>query len=130
MTASWRSGAPTIERMTTHLSMRAAICLKTSPIWMPVTLVLIGLNSPRISFGRLGLDLPHILMRRSAAEEDVDDRLVTRAWPSAGLSLDAEEIRESERSGANAERPDAQKTAPVDTVAVAGFLAEDGEHSS
>src|SRR5262245_51156839 len=51
ITASWRSGAPTTERITTHLSMRAAMRGKTSQIWMPVTLVWIGLNSPRISLG-------------------------------------------------------------------------------
>jgi hypothetical protein len=49
--ASWRSGAPTRERMTTHLSMRAAMRVNTSPIWTPGTRVLIGLNPPRISAG-------------------------------------------------------------------------------
>ncbi len=50
-TASWPPLAPTTERMTAHLSMRAASCGKTSQIWMPGTLVAIGLNSPRISAG-------------------------------------------------------------------------------
>ena len=77
-TASWPPVAPTTERMTAHLSMRAAMRGKTSPIWMPGTLVAIGLNSPRISAGRVGLDVPHVLMRRAAAQEDVDDRLVRR----------------------------------------------------
>ncbi len=50
-TASWPPVAPTIERMTTHLSMRAAISGKVSPMRMPGTFVSIGLNSPRISGG-------------------------------------------------------------------------------
>ena len=49
---------------------------------MPGTFVAIGLNSPRISDGRLGLDLPHVLVRRTAAQEDVDHRLVRDRVPA------------------------------------------------
>ena len=49
--ASWRSVAPTTERITAALSIRPASCGKTSQISMPGTLVAIGLNSPRISAG-------------------------------------------------------------------------------
>ncbi len=38
-----------------NLSIIAAIFGNSSPIWMPGTLVLIGLNSPRISAGASGL---------------------------------------------------------------------------
>ena len=81
-----RRVAPTTERMTANLSMRAAICGKDSPIWMPGTLVAMGLNSPRISAGASGLDLPHVLVGRAAAQEDVDDRLVPRGR-GAGAGL-------------------------------------------
>ena len=43
-----------IERMTATLSIRVARRGKTSPIWIPGTLVAIGLNSPRISSGAVG----------------------------------------------------------------------------
>src|SRR4051794_11123081 len=37
--------------MNTYLSAVLAMRVNVSPIWMPVTFVAIGLNSPRISFG-------------------------------------------------------------------------------
>ena len=47
-------------------------------------------------FGRgVGLDVPHILVRRSAAQEDVDDRLVPRAG-DAGAGLGAEDVGEGQ----------------------------------
>ena len=57
------------------LSMIAGDLGKTSPIWMPGTLVEIGLKLAADLRGGLGLDLPHVLVRRSAAQEDVDHRL-------------------------------------------------------
>ncbi len=49
--ASWPPVAPTIERISTSLSMSRAICGRCWQIWMPGTLVEIGENSPRISDG-------------------------------------------------------------------------------
>ena len=71
--------APTIERIGTNLSIIAAIRGKCSQISMPGTLVLIGLNSPRISAGRVHLQIEEVLMRRPARQEDHDDRLVRLA---------------------------------------------------
>jgi hypothetical protein len=64
----------------------------------------------------LGLDLPQVLVRRPAAQEDVDDRLVAGARLDAGPGLGAVDVRQGERAGA--EGADAQEATPRDAVAV------------
>src|ERR1700722_15070461 len=63
----------------------------------------------------LGLDLPHVLVGRAAAQEDVDDRFVP-ARRGAGASFGAEDVGERQSAGADSERADAQKTATIDAV--------------
>ena len=53
--ASWSPELPTSERMMANLSIILAMRGNSSQIWIPGTLVWIGLNSPRTSAGASGL---------------------------------------------------------------------------
>src|SRR5207253_5019437 len=64
--------------------------------------------------GGLGLDLPQVLVGRAAAEEDVDDRLVSGA--GAGPGLGAEDVGKGEGAGPEAEGTDLEEAAAVDAV--------------
>ena len=74
---------------------------------------------------RVHLQVEHILMRRAAGQEDVDDGLVRFA--DARLRLDAQQVREGKP--AEAQRPDAQEVAPRLAIAegACGF-SEQGQH--
>ena len=69
--------------------------------------------------GGLGLDVPHVLVRRPAAEEDVDHRLVRRflrRGRPAGLGAD--EVGEGQGGGPERQPADLEEPAPADAVAV------------
>jgi hypothetical protein len=78
----------------------------------------------------LGFDLPHVLVRGAAAQEDVDDGLVAAGGAKAALGLEAEEVGERQSAGPDAERADAEEAAATEAVAVSGLCAGDGEHGS
>ena len=84
------------------------------------------------NFGRrFGLDVPHILMRRPAAEEDIDDGFVPTAGRSAvanSASFSPEDVSKIKAGSANAEGANAQETTARDAVTEAICLTEDGEH--
>ena len=103
--------------MNANFSADRAMRGKHSPIWMPGTLVAIGLNSPRISAGALGLDLPHVLVRRSAAQEDIDECLVAGAGQIL-CGLGPKDIGQRERGGSEREG------ANPDEVPAANAIAE------
>src|SRR5262249_27615799 len=78
-------------------------------------------------FGRrVGLNLPHVLVRGTPAKEDVDDRFIRRTDAAPGLG--PEQVRQAEGHRPDAERAHAQKAAPGQAVAKAMFTAENGEH--
>ena len=99
---------------------------------MPGTLVAIGLNSPRISFGRFGLDVPHVLVRRAAAEEDVDDRLVLRAAEGIFFlrgGFRAKDVRKRQVHRAERERTDLEEIPAADAVAEPDRSEGKSEHN-
>ena len=42
--------------------------------------------------GSLGLDVPHVLVRRSAAQDDIDNRLRPTPWSLGGASLSPQDV--------------------------------------
>src|SRR5262249_42988903 len=77
--------------------------------------------------GRLGLDVPQVLVGRAAAEEDVDDGLLARGG-GAGARLGAGRVGKGERARAHAEGADAEEAAAGDAVAQARPGAEKRQH--
>ena len=55
--------------------LRLASSGRCSQIWMPGVRVAIGLNSPRIVVGGVGLEVEAVVLRQPAGQEDVDHRL-------------------------------------------------------
>ena len=121
-----RRVAPTTERMTAHLSIAAASCGKTSQIWMPGTLVAIGLNSPRISAGASVL-MSHMSWCGGPPPRKM---LMTALWrvPDVPARASARKSPRGSDSRPHAERPDAQEAAAGDAVAQPRLLAEKCQH--
>ena len=97
-----------------------------SPIWVPGILVLIGLNSPRMLDGRIGLGIPDIDVGRPALQED-HDHVLGAPKPRAPAYLLAtvaacacvapeEEVRQIQAH--DADGADAQQLAPRGSFAV------------
>ena len=84
-----------------------------SEIWMPGTLVEIGLYGPRILERRVHLQVEHVLMRRRAGHVDHDHRLGRLA--DAGLRFGAEDLRQAEP--AHRQAADLEEIAPRKAVA-------------
>jgi hypothetical protein len=63
--------------------------------------------------GRIGFEIDHILMRRSAGQEDHDDRLVRPS--DAGSGFGAQDL--GERQPAHCESADLQERAPRNSAA-------------
>src|SRR5262249_49905708 len=76
--------------------------------------------------GRLGLDVPHVLVRRPATQEDVDHRFVLSG--TAGLGLGLKQPAQGQATRPETQRPDLEEAAPRDPVAVCGFPAQDRQH--
>ena len=77
---------------------------------------------------RVELEIEHVLMRRAAAQEDVDDRFVPLAL--AGSRFEAIQIGEREGRRTDAEAADPEEAAAGDAVAIAAALSVDGEHGA
>src|SRR5262249_44698166 len=75
---------------------------------------------------RFGFDLPHVLVRRTSAQEDIDYGLVGAADASPRLS--AQNVGQTQAGGAKSEHTDLEKTAPRYTVAHPMVLAENRQH--
>ena len=79
---------------------------------------------------RFGLDLPHVLMGRTTAEEDVDDRLVVCLRTTG--RIDAIQVRQVQAASAHAQRPDLQESAPGYSVTVSATVVprpKNGQHA-
>src|SRR5947209_2022512 len=74
----------------------------------------------------LGLDVPEVLVRRPATEENIDHRLLARSL--AGTRLQLQEIGEIEAGGTQTQRADAQKTPPCESIAIASRLSANRQH--
>ena len=96
---------------------------RCSPIWMPGTLVAIGLNSPRTSAGAFGLRSNGVLVGQAARQVDHDDRL-RRCVPDCCFG--AEQLRQ--RQAAEGQAADLEEGAARQAVAVAVAGTEEGEH--
>ena len=102
-----------------HLSITAAILGKTSQIWMPATLVGIGLNSPRISTGASVL-MSHMSWWGGPPPRKM---LITALWDSrcTGLGLAAKNVGQSQSAGTEPERADLEETASRNAIAKPGL---------
>ena len=96
----------------------------------------VGLDRAELAadFGRrFHLEVPHILVRRSAAEKDVDDRFM-RGWrarrPGCRGGFGTIEIGERKRRGAECEGADFHEAAAVDAVAIARGGTENLQHET
>ncbi len=72
-----------------------------------------GLDRPELPAdfrGRLGLDVPQILVRRPASQKDIDDRFVPLARAPL-RRLQAIKVRQRQRRSANPQAADPQKVA-------------------
>ena len=78
--------------------------------------------------GCLGLEIPHVLMRRSAGQEDHDDRLVINAARDLSRRrFGREDLRK--RSPAEGEAADLEEGAAGEPVTeFSGLIAENGKH--
>src|SRR5262249_16740852 len=74
-----------------------------------------GLELAADFLGSVGLDLPHILMRRAASKEDVDDGLVRT--PRARAAFGTKDVRERQSAGTEAQHPDFEEAAARNPVA-------------
>ncbi len=80
------------------------------------------------NFGRcFGFDLPHILVGRAAAQEDVDYRFVGGSrFRGAGFS--AKHIRECPIDGTKGEGTNLEETTARNTITISLRFAENGKH--
>ena len=77
----------------------------------------------------VGLQVPHVLMRGAAAEEDVDEGLVTLARPADWCGrLGPHEPREREAAGAERQAADREELPTGRPVAHPRAVAEDRQH--
>ena len=75
---------------------------------------------------RVLLEIEHVLVRRSARQEDHDDRLMRFA--DAGLRLGAQQLRQ--RQTAQPQRADLQKIPARNAVTKPRFIAVDRQHNA
>ena len=123
-TASCLSRAPTTERMNANLSAIAAIFGKHSQIWMPVTLVLIGLNSPRISLGASVL-ISHMSWCGGPPPRNT---LMTALCDVLPRLCSAQHVGQRELCCAKRERADLEEGSSGDAVAELVRSTVDGQH--
>jgi hypothetical protein len=88
----------------------------------------VGVDRPELAAdldGGLGLEVPQVLVRRPAPEEDIDDRLV----PGPGLlsRLGPQDFRQGQHA-ARHQPADPEKSAAGDPVAVAALPTPDRQH--
>ena len=86
----WFPSGCDIDRTIASWSARAARPGRCSQIRMPGTAVSIGLNSPRIAVGRLGLHVERVVLAQPAAEQDHDHRpRPPEGWPPGAAAARA-----------------------------------------
>src|SRR5262249_950476 len=80
---------------------------------------------------RFRLDVPHILVGRAAAEEDVDERLVAGAgeWVRLPGSLGPENVSKRQRGGTERECADFQEVPTADAVAEPHATGRNVQHT-
>ena len=123
------SSTETMERMQASLSHMRACSGKCSQICTPGTLVSIGLNSPRNSVGRVGLEVVHVHVRRAAGQVDHDGGL----WPGRRWPAGHGRVRPASRSMSASVRPAPnapilQEVAAADAVAETLLRTPEGQH--
>ena len=101
-------------RRIANLSAHLASLGRCSQISMPATLVSIGLNSPRIFGGGVGLEVEGVHVRRAAAQIDVDRRATFGGSDFPGLRHP--QVTGKRKTEA-ADRPDLKEIAAMHAVA-------------